>query len=187
MKSIILKEFSIGSQLSADIPSQLFSQKKRADNECVCIYIYIHTHTFMAVWCCCMTETNNYPPVKHKLKKKVVITIINHSIIKLQFSSVQFNSGSQSCQALCNPMDYSMLGFPVHHQLLSLLKPMSIESVIPSNYLILCHPLLLPSFFASIRVFSKESALHIRWPKYWSFSIIVPVNIQKWFPLGWSG
>ena len=53
----------------------------------------------------------------------------------------------------------------------SLLKVMSIESVMPSNHLILCHPLLLPSVFPSIRFFSNESALHIRWPKYWSFSI----------------
>ena len=53
----------------------------------------------------------------------------------------------------------------------SLLKLMSIESVMPSNHLILCHPLLLlPSIFPSIRVFSNESVLHIRWPKYWSFS-----------------
>ena len=56
-------------------------------------------------------------------------------------------------------------------------KPMSIESVMPSNYLILCHPLLLPSIFPSIRVFSNESALRIRWPKYWSFSFnISPSN-----------
>ena len=53
----------------------------------------------------------------------------------------------------------------------SLLKPMSIESVMPSNYLIFRHPLLFPpSIFPRIRVFSNESALHIRWPKYWSFS-----------------
>ena len=59
----------------------------------------------------------------------------------------------------------------------SLLKLMSIESVIPSNHLILCHPLLLPSIFPSIRVFSNESALRIRWPKYWSFSFnISPSN-----------
>ena len=60
----------------------------------------------------------------------------------------------------------------------SLLKPMSIESVMPSNHLILCRPLLLlPSIFPSIRVFSNESALHIRWPKYWSFSLsISPSN-----------
>ena len=60
----------------------------------------------------------------------------------------------------------------------SLLKPMSIESVMPSNHLILCCPLLLlPSIFPSIRVFSNESVLHIRWPKYWSFSFsISPSN-----------
>ena len=56
----------------------------------------------------------------------------------------------------------------------SLLKLVSVESVIPSNHLILCRPLLLlPSIFPSIRVFSKESALHIRWPKYWSFSFSI--------------
>ncbi|CAM9746762.1 unnamed protein product [Rangifer tarandus platyrhynchus] len=56
----------------------------------------------------------------------------------------------------------------------SLLKLMSIESVMPSNHLILCHPLLpLPSIFPSIRVFSNESVLHIRWPKYWSFSFSI--------------
>ena len=59
----------------------------------------------------------------------------------------------------------------------SLLKLMSIELVMPSNHLILCCPLLLPSIFPSIRVFSNESALHIRWPKYWSFSFsISPSN-----------
>ena len=56
----------------------------------------------------------------------------------------------------------------------SLLKLMSIESVMPSNHLILCHPLLLPpSIFPSIRVFSSESVLHMRWPKYWSFSFSI--------------
>ena len=59
----------------------------------------------------------------------------------------------------------------------SLLKLMSIESVMPSNNLILCHPLLMPSIFPSIRVFSNESVLCIRWPKYWSFSFsISPSN-----------
>ena len=75
-------------------------------------------------------------------------------------------------------MDCRMRGLPVHHQLPELLKLMSIELVMPSNHLILCHPLLLPhSIFPSIRVFSNESALHIRWPKYWSFSFsISPSN-----------
>ena len=63
------------------------------------------------------------------------------------------------------------MSFPVLHQLWSLLKLISIESVMPSNHLILCHPLLLlPSIFPSIRIFSSESVLCIRWPKYWSFS-----------------
>ena len=62
-------------------------------------------------------------------------------------------------------------GFPVHHQLPKLAQLMSIESMMPSNHLILCCPiLLLPSIFPSIRVFSSESGLYIRWPKYWGFS-----------------
>ena len=62
----------------------------------------------------------------------------------------------------------------------SLHKLMSIESVMPSNHLMLCRPLLLPSVFPSIRVFSSESALRIRWPKYWSFILVsvLPMNIQ---------
>ena len=70
------------------------------------------------------------------------------------------------------------------------LKFMSIELVILSNHLILCRPLfLLPSIFPSITVFSNESALHIRWPKYWSFtfSINLAMNNQGWFPLGLTG
>ena len=68
-------------------------------------------------------------------------------------------------------MNDSMPGLPVHHQFPEFTKLMSIESVMPSNHLIPCHPLLfLPSVFPRIRVFSSESALHIRWPKYWSFS-----------------
>ena len=70
-----------------------------------------------------------------------------------------------------------MTGLPVHHQFPESTKPMSIESVMPPNHLILCRPLLLPLIFPSIRVFSNESALHIRWPKYWSFSFsISPSN-----------
>ena len=62
----------------------------------------------------------------------------------------------------------------------SLLKLMSIKSVIPSNHLILCHPLLLlPSIFPSIRVFSSETALCIRWPKYWSFSFNISPSDRK--------
>ena len=77
-------------------------------------------------------------------------------------------------------MDCSTPGLPVHHQLPELIQSlfMSIESVMPSNHLILCRPLLLPpSIFPSIRIFSNESVLHIRWPKYWSFNFsISPSN-----------
>ena len=68
-------------------------------------------------------------------------------------------------------------------------KLMSFESVMPSNNLILCRPLLLlPSIFPSIRVFSNEWALRIRWPKYWNFSFnISPMNTQDWYALGGTG
>ena len=70
----------------------------------------------------------------------------------------------------------------------SLLRLMSIKLVMPSNHLILCFPLLsLPSIFPSISVFSKESVLCIRWPKYWSSALVLPTNTQDWFPLGWVG
>ena len=71
----------------------------------------------------------------------------------------------------------------------SLPKPMSIESVMPSNHLILWHPLLLPSIFPSIRVFSSESALHIRWQSIGvsASTSVLPMNTQDWYPLGWTG
>ena len=75
----------------------------------------------------------------------------------------QFSSAAQSCPTLCKPVDCSTPGFPVHHQFPELLKLMSITSVMPSNHLLFCRPLLLPpSIFPSIRVFSNESVLRIR-------------------------
>ena len=89
-----------------------------------------------------------------------------------------FSSVAQSCPSPCNPIDCSTPGLPVHHQLSEFIQIMSMESVMPSNHLILCLPLLLlPSIFPSIRVFSNESTLCMRWPKYWSFSFrISPSN-----------
>ena len=80
----------------------------------------------------------------------------------------------------CNPMDcFSMLGFPVLYSLPELLKLMSIESMMPSNNLIPCHHrFLLPSIFPSIRVFSSESVLCIRWPKYWSFDFSISASSE---------
>ena len=95
-------------------------------------------------------------------------------------TSAQFSSVAQSCLTLFNPMDDQAMGLASLSitNSWSLLKLMSIESVMPSNHLILYRPLLLlPSIFPSIRVFSNASALHIRWPKYWSFSFnISPCN-----------
>ena len=104
--------------------------------------------------------------------------VIGTASMENSISSVQFSCSVQLCPTLCDPMNRSMPGLPVHHQLPSLPKLMSIESVMPSNHLIFCRPLrLLPSIFPSIRVFSNESALCIRWPKYWNFSFnISPSN-----------
>ena len=91
---------------------------------------------------------------------------------------VQFNSVSQSCPTLCDPWTAAHEASLSISNSQSLLKFMSIESVMPSNHLILCRTLLIPpSIFPSIRVFSNESVLRIRWPKYWSFSFsISPSN-----------
>ena len=83
-------------------------------------------------------------------------------------------SVSQLSPNLCHPMDCNTPGFSVLHYLPEFAQLMSIESVMPSNHLILCpHLLLLPSIFPSIGVFSNELVLHIRWPKYWRFSFSI--------------
>ena len=93
--------------------------------------------------------------------------------------SVQFTSVAQSYPTLCNPMNCSTTGLPAHYQLSSSLKLMSIELVMPSSHLILCCPLLLLTPIPpSIRVFSNESTLHMRWPKYWSFSFSTIPSIE---------
>ena len=113
---------------------------------------------------------------RHLLLKRKAMTNL------VQFSSVQISSVAQSCLTLCDPMNHSMPGLPVH-------LPESTQTHVhrvrdASNHLILCHPLLiLPSIFPSIRFFSNESVLHIRWPKYWSFSLasVLPMSIQDYF------
>jgi len=90
--------------------------------------------------------------------------------------SDQIRSVAQSRPTLCNPMNRSTPGLPVHHQLPEFTQTHVHESVMPSSHLILCHPLLLlPPIPPSIRVFSNESMLRMRWPKSWSFSFsIIP-------------
>ena len=101
--------------------------------------------------------------------------------IFLRVYHFQFSSVAQSCPTLCDPIDCSMPGFFSITNFQSLLKLMSIKSVMPSSHLILCHPLLLlPLIFPSIRVFSNESVLHIRCPNYCSSASasVLPMNIQ---------
>ena len=103
-----------------------------------------------------------------------VLAIVNNAAMQVQFSSV-----TQLCPTLCDPMNCSKASLSITNSQ-SLLKLMSIELVMPSSHLILCCPLLLlPSIFPSIRVFSKESVLHIRWPKYWSFSFSISPSNEK--------
>ena len=107
-----------------------------------------------------------------KLDYPRITRIVQHIQINviLHINKVQFSSATQLCLTPCDPIDSIMPGLPVHHQLLSFLKLMFIKSVMPSNHLSLCHPLLLlPSIFPSISAFSLGFC--IRWPKYWSFSI----------------
>ena len=102
----------------------------------------------------------------------------------------KFNSVAQYCLTLCVTWTAAHQASLSITNSCSLLKLMSIESVMPSNHLILCHPLLLPpSIFPSIRVFSNESVLRMRWPKYWRFSFsISPSNEYSgliFFRIGW--
>ena len=102
-----------------------------------------------------------------------------------------FSSVSQSCPTLCVPMNRACQASLSIINSRSSPRPMSIESVMPSNLLILCRLLfLLPSVFPSINVFSNELVLCIRWPKHWRFSFSnndYSTNIQDWFPLGLTG
>ena len=111
----------------------------------------------------------------HKIKKSAWQV---HAVRLRDLSPKPFSSGQFSCSVMSNSLQphrlqHARLPCPITNSR-SLLRPVSIESVMPSNHLILCHPLLfLPSIFPSIRVFFNESFLHIRWPKYWSFSFSI--------------
>ena len=135
--------------------------------------------------CCCTTKWVNLRCLALRNAKKNStfnqgkrISLFINNKLKHQY---QFSSVAQLCPTFCDPMDSSTPGLPSITNSQSLPKLMSIESVMPSNHLILCHPLLLPpSIFPSIRVFSDESVVHIRWPKYWSFSF--NINLPNEYP-----
>jgi len=97
---------------------------------------------------------------------------LNSSRVKGKTNNGLISSVAQSCLTLCNPMDCSMPGFPVQHQLPEFTHSCPLSQWCHPTFL--CHPLfLLPSIFPSIGVFSNESVLRIRWPKYWSFSFSI--------------
>ena len=116
---------------------------------------------------------------------------VTHLLLKLSSLDIpQFSSVTQSCPTLCDPMDCSMPSLPVHHQLPELTQThvhCVSDAIQPSHPC--CPLLLLPSVFPSIRVFSNESLLHIRWPEYWTFSFsISPSNeYTGLISLGWTG
>ena len=122
------------------------------------------------------------PPVCEKLVKKelgpAVPSLFSsvQSLSRVQLFATQWIAARQASLSITNSQ--------------SLPKPMSIESVMPSSHLILCHPLLLlPPILPRIRVFSNESTLHMRWPNIGvsASTSVLPINIQDWFPLGWTG
>ena len=109
---------------------------------------------------------------KHHYYHYFIQTSFRFICVFIPCSSVQFSSVTQLCPTPCDPRTSLSI---TNSQ--GLLKLLSIKSVMPSNHLILCRPLLMASIFPSIRVFSNESTLHMRWPKYWSFSFsISPFN-----------
>ena len=122
----------------------------------------------------------------HKIihSHRIKIPFLLNTITKHRFGSdfitsvsQSVSSVTQSCLTFCDPMNRSTPASLSITNFRSLPKPISIESVMPSNHLILCRPLLLlPSIFPSIRVFSNESALSIKWPKYWSFSFNISLS-----------
>ena len=112
------------------------------------------------------------------------------SLCRNHSQTVQLSSVTQLCLTISNPWTAAHQASLSITNSRTVLKLMSIEFVMPSNHLILYCPLLFPpSIFPRIRVFSTESVLHIRWPKYWSSAsvLILPMNIQDWFPFGLTG
>ena len=148
--------------------------------------LVIRREKYMSVLLPEMGKWQNLPP-------RTLVKIKNckmYTVLSLVNSIIQFSSVTQSCPTLWDPWTAARWASLSITNSQSLLKLMSIESVMPSNQLILCHPLLFPLLiFPSIRVFSSESVLHIRRPKYWSLSLSISPsnNTQDWFPLGWTG
>ena len=118
-----------------------------------------------------------------------VLSVLFHWLTSLFLNLYQFSSVAQSCLTLCNPMDWSTPGLPVHHQFPEFTQT-HVHWV--GNAIQPSHPLLssYPAFILpSIKILSNKSVLRITWPNYWSFHLQHQylINIQDWFPLGWTG
>ena len=134
----------------------------------LCIFTWLTPSFSSLAICSNITSSKQSFPVSHTTSPlQLTLALCTfHWLPSSQFSSI-----AQKCLTICDPMDAALQASLSITSFQSLLKLMSIESVMPSNHLILCRPLLLlSSIFPSIRVFSNESTLHMRWPKYWSFS-----------------
>ena len=134
--------------------------------------------------------TNEKPEINGTLKHRCTeLYSPNKWFSEFLHHSVQFSSVAQSCLTLWNPMNRSTWGFPVHHQLPESTQTHVHESVMPSNYLFLCRPLLLkPSIFPSIRVFQMSQLFASRGQSIGvsASTSILPMNTQDWPPLGWT-
>ena len=135
-----------------------------------------------------LNQISNY--YMHSKLKLTTLHLINKDFLTWINSFSQFSSVAPSCPTLYDPMDRSTPGLPVHHQLLEFTQTHVhwVSDAIQPSY-----PLLslffLPSITHSIRVFSNESILHIRWPNigFLASAWVLPMNIQDWFPLRWTG
>ena len=126
----------------------------------------------------CLIPSNGQLPAPPML---ILSPCLLHSPPHFPDNEVQFSSAAQLCLTLCDPMHCSTPDLPVHHQLPEFTQTYVHELAMPSNHLILCCPLLLPpSIFPSIRVFSNESVLHVRWPTIGvsASASVLPINIQ---------
>ena len=145
----------------------------------ICLFFFFNRLPHQIGWkfhLCQSTNQFTTPSLGTDNQQTINTYLLNEWMIPSKIY-VQFSSVTQFCLTLCNPMDCSTPGFPVLHHLPELAQT-SIESVMPYNHLFLfCSLILLPSVFPSLKVFSNESALPIRWPKYWSFRFsISPSN-----------
>ena len=163
LKSCFLHFFSLSFSLLIHLYGHHWSSKYRQEVWCV-LSEYWYYHSWL--------QSGSY---KMKVLQKSKCAIYQCCQVCYDYSSIQLLS---HVRLFATPWTAARQASLSITNSWSPPKPMSIESGIPSNHLILCHPLLLlPSIFPSIRVFSNESALHIRWPKYWSFSFnISPSN-----------